>query len=71
MISIECTNWRNPVATEAVSGLVLKTYDVDSNLIDFSFPFTLDGSALTDIKVVEDTVKYTLESPFRNDITSL
>lgn len=45
-IEISCAGFRNPIEPEVVSGFIIRTYDVQSNIIDESEPFSLDSSVL-------------------------
>lgn len=57
-ITITCTNWRNPILPETVSGFTIKTLDAQKYTIDEAENFSFDGTALQSLSIERTDITY-------------
>ena len=69
MLTINCTNWRNPVNQSSAEGYLVKTFDIFSNQIDESESFSLNTSSFLKTTIDHGSINYTLGSSYPGDVT--
>jgi len=69
-IEIICTNWRNPISRELVTGFSVLTYDIHKDAIDYSADLMkIDATLFTPMTIADDDFIYHLSHHHANELS--